>query len=243
MKIKLVLLLAAAVVYCAAASAQSVVITGKKVTYKRPKPISEYKKSFEINYPKVKAATPALSKKIEAAVSYQSVLGLKLNEELRDIQWLETADYEVLYNKNGVLSISLFMEGSGAYPSSMTKYVVVDLRTGTRATPVAAFSNTSGLLALVKKAKNKEVAQAIVDIKKDKENNEEHPEDLFKDSAKYHPVKLDQFTVSDKGITFHHNYDFAHVIQALQPSGEFFFTWSQLKPYIKAGSLLSRIKH
>ena len=53
------------------AFSQSVVITPKKVTYKRPKPESEYKKTFEITYPKVKAATPALSKKIEDTISYQ----------------------------------------------------------------------------------------------------------------------------------------------------------------------------
>lgn len=233
----------ASAILCSAASAQSVVITGKKVTYKRPKPLSEYKKSFEINYPKVRAVTPALSKKIEATISYQRLLGLKLNDELRTYQWLETADYEVLYNKNGILSISLFMEGSAAYPSSTTRYAVVDLITGARATPASAFSNTSGLLALVRRAKSKEVTQAIKDIKKDIENNEDHPEDLFKESAKYHPVKLDQFTVSDKGITFHHDYGFPHVIQALQPSGEFFFAWAQLRPYIKVGGLLSRIKH
>jgi hypothetical protein len=242
MKIRLFLTIVAAVLFCSAAAAQSVVITGKKITYKRPKPMSEDKKSFEINYPKIKAATPALSKRIEAAISYQSVLGLNLNDELRTFQWLETADYHVLYNKNGILSISLFMEGSGAYPSSTTKFVVVDLRTGLRAAPATTFSNTLGLLALVKKAKNTEVAQAIVEIKKDKENNEEHPEDLFKESAQSHPVKLDQFTVSDKGVSFHHDYGFAHVIQALQPTGEFFFTWAQLKPYIKAGGLLSRFK-
>ncbi len=243
MKMRVFLTIIAAALICSAVSAQSVVVTSEKITYKRPKPMSEYKKSFEINYPKIKAATPALSKKIEAAVSYQNVLGLKLNDELRTYQWLETAEYEVLYNKNGIMSISLFMEGSAAYPSSTTKFVVVDLRTGMRVTPSTAFANATGLTALVKKAKNVEVAQAIIEIKKDKENNEEHPEDLFKESAQYHPVKLDQFTVSDKGITFHHDYGFAHVIQALQPSGEFFFTWTQLKPFIKAGSLLSRIKH
>ena len=42
---------------------QSVVITSKKVTYTRPKPIEDYKKTFTINYPKVKASTPTLSKK------------------------------------------------------------------------------------------------------------------------------------------------------------------------------------
>src|SRR5258705_4613307 len=105
---------------------QSVVITGKKVTYKRPKPIQDFKKTFTINYPKVKASTPALSKKIEAAISYSSVLKLNLREELRDTQWLEEADYEVGYNKNGVLSIALSMNGTAAYPDGTTKFAVVD---------------------------------------------------------------------------------------------------------------------
>ena len=243
MKIKLLLAVLTVVAFCTAGFAQSVVITGKNVTYKRAKPIDDYKKTFTINYPKVKASTPALSKKIEAAISYQKVLGLKLNEELKEYQWLQGADYKVGYNKNGILSISLSMEGSGAYPSSTTKFVVVDLKTGLRATPSTAFSNLSGLLALVKRAKEKEVAQAIVDIKKDKENNEEHPEDLFKESYQYHPVKLDEFSIADDGVTFHYDYGFPHVILALQPDGQFKFTWAQLRPFIKAGGLLSRFKH
>ena len=242
MKIKLLFAILAVAVFCMVGSAQSVVITGKKVTYTRPKPIADYKKSFTINYPKVKASTPALSKKIETAISYQKVLRLDLNGELKDYQWLEDADYDVGYNKDGILSISLFMEGSGAYPSTTTKYVVVDLRSGMRATPATTFSNVSGLLALVKKAKEKEVAESLIEIKKDKANDDYPPDEFFKDSYKYYPVKLDEFSVSDKGVTFHYNYGFPHVIQALQPAGEFFFTWATLKPYIKPGGLLSRFK-
>ena len=219
---------------------QSVTITGKKVTYRRPKPIMDFKKTFTINYPKVKASTPALSKKIESSISYSSVLNLNLKDELRETQWLEEADYEVGYNKNSVLSIALSMNGSGAYPDGTTKYVVVDLKTGKRVRSSDVFSNLSGLLALVRKAKEKEIAQAIVDIKKDPENNEANPVDLFKDSAKYNPLKLDEFSVSDDGVTFHYDYGFPHVIQALQPSGEFVFTWKQIKPYIKIGGLLAQ---
>lgn len=220
---------------------QSVVITGKKVTYKRPKPMSEYKKTFTINYPKVKASTPALSRKIEAAISYSSVLKLNLQDELRGNQWLEEADYEVGYNKNGILSIALSMDGTAAYPDGMTKQVVVDLRNGTRVRPVDAFSNLPGLLALVRKARDKEVAQAIADIKKDPENKDIDPSDQFKESAKYNPLKLDEYSVADGGVTFHYDYGFPHVIQALQPAGEFTFTWKQLKPYIKAGGLLTKV--
>src|SRR5215813_14241405 len=151
---------------------QSVVITGKKVTYKRPKPMDEYKKTFTINYPKVKASTPVLSRKIEAAISYASVLKLNLQEQLRDDQWLEEAEYEVVYNKNGVLSIALSMNGTAAYPDGTTKYVVVDLRSGSRVIPIDVFTSTPTLLAMVRKAKDKEVAQAIVDLKKDPENKD-----------------------------------------------------------------------
>src|SRR5215203_3739395 len=96
---------------------QSVVITPKKVTYTRRKPIADYKKTFTINYPKVKASTVALSRKIEAALSYEKNFQFTLQEEMGEIQWLEESDFEVVYNKKGVLCIILFINGMGAYPS------------------------------------------------------------------------------------------------------------------------------
>jgi len=242
MKIKLLFAILTIAAFCMVGFSQSVVITSTKVTYKRPKPMADYKKSFTINYPKVKASTTALSKKIESTINYEKVLDFNLKEDLRDYQWLEDADYEVGYNKNGILSISLFMEGSGAYPSSTTKYVVVDLKSGMRATPATTFSNVSVLLGLVKKAKEKEVAEALIELKKDKANDDYPTDEAFKDSYKYSPVKLNEFSVSEKGVMFYYDYGFPHVIRALQPPGEFVFTWAQLKPYIKAGGLLSRLK-
>ena len=241
MKIRSVLVIIFVLASTATVSGQSVVITAKKVVYTRPKPISGYKRSFTINYPKIKAATPALSKKIESAISYASVLGINIKEEQTNVQWLSSADYAVGYNNNGVLSIELFMEGSGAYPSGSTKYVVVDLKTGLRAKPSAAFSNLEGLLSLVRQAKEEEVADAIIELKKDPENGSEDPESLFKNADEYHKVTLNEFSVDENGVTFYHDYGFPHVIQALQPHGSFFFTWTQLKPYIKPGGLLTRI--
>src|SRR5262245_21834464 len=86
--------------------AQSVVITRKDVTYKRQKPMHDSKKSFTISYPKIKAATRALSSRIENSISYGKVLGLSLKGELTETQWLESADYDVEYNNDGILSIS-----------------------------------------------------------------------------------------------------------------------------------------
>lgn len=241
MKIKVSLLFVLIGIFCVGIAAQSVVITRKKVTYTRKKPIVDFKRTFTINYPKVKAATPALSRKIENAMSYESILGLKLREELNGYQWLEEADYEVGYNQNDILSIALTMSGSAAYPSGHTKHVVVDLKTGARSRPAEVFTKLSGLLKMVRKAKDNEVAQTMTDIKKDPANSDLEPEVLFTEAAGYSPLKLDDFSVDKTGATFYYDYGFRHVVKALQPAGEFRFTWQQLKPYIKRGGLLARI--
>jgi hypothetical protein len=222
------------------AFSQSVVITPKKTTYTRKKPQSEYKKTFTINYPKVKASTTALSKRIEASIDYGAVLGLNLKEELSEAQWLEEADYEVLYNKRGVLCITLSMNGSAAYPSGLSKNVVVDIANGTRVKAADIFTNITGLTTLVRKSQKKEIANSISEIKKDPSNQEPHPETLFKDS-KFKAADLEWFSVDDSGVKFHYDYGFPHVIQALQPEGTFFFTWKQLGPYIRKSGLLARL--
>ena len=44
---------------------------------------------------------------------------------------------------------------------------------------------------------------------------------------------LDEFAVSDKGVTFLYDARFPHVIRALQPTGEYFFSYAELQPRIK----------
>ena len=238
MKLKSLFSLFFIIIFSTLAFSQSVVITPKKVTYKRPKPISEYKKLFTVTYPKVKAATPALSKKIETAISYEKNNNLDIKDEINDTQWLEDASYTVNYNKHNVLDITLTSEGSGAYPSTFNKTVVVDLKTGNRVKPIDVFTNLSGLAAMCKKAQQAEIKKAIIDIKKENPD-EENPADLFKESN-FTVKNLDEFSVNDKGVTFIYDYGFPHVIQALQPDGQYFFTWAQLKPFIKRGGLLEQ---
>ena len=238
MKLKSLFSLFFIIIFSTLAFSQSVVITPKKVTYKRPKPISEYKKLFTVTYPKVKAATPALSKKIETAISYEKNNNLDIKDEINDTQWLEDASYTVNYNKHNVLDITLTSEGSGAYPSTFNKTVVVDLKTGNKVKPIDVFTNLSGLAAMCKKAQQAEIKKAIIDIKKENPD-EENPADLFKESN-FTVKNLDEFSVNDKGVTFIYDYGFPHVILALQPDGQYFFTWAQLKPFIKRGGLLEQ---
>lgn len=241
MKLKLMLAVAFVVTILAGATfAQSVGITAKKVTYTRKKPIADHKKTFEITYPKIKAKTPAISRKIEAILSYEKAFDFKLAEELGEIQWLESASYSVDYNANKLLSVSLMIEGSGAYPSGSTKYFVIDSTTGTRVVPATVFVNTAGLLAKVKKLKEAEVKKALEDIKNDPETKDDDVSSFFTSSDEYSKVSLNEMSIDENGVVFHHDYGFPHVAKALQPTGEFFLTWEELKPYIKKNGLLAQ---
>jgi len=240
MKIKPLLLTVLILITGSAALGQSVVITGKKITYTRLKPESEYKKTFTINYPKVKAATPGLSRKIEAAISYRSILGLNLQEELTTAQWLDEADYEVVFNKNGVLCIDLTISGAAAYPDGVTKTAVVDIKKGTLVKTSDVFTDLPGLAAMVRKAQKKEIEEAVAEKKKNPEFQQEDPADLFKE-ADFRRKNLEGYSINDKGVTFKYDYGFPHVIQALQPEGNFFFTWEQLRPFLVPGGLLVRL--
>jgi len=236
MKTKLLLNLLLLVSVTGVAFAQSVIITPKKTVYRRPKPISTYKKTFTIRYPMVSGLTTALNKKVQSSISYTRVSNLNLKEELGDLQWLEEADYKVNYNKKGILDVTLSMTGSAAYPSGYSKTVVVDLKTGNRLTPPDVFTDLAGLAAMCKKAQKDEIKTSLAQIKKD-EPDAEDPESLFKE-ADFKIENLKEFTVSDQGVAFLYDYGFPHVLEGLQPEGRYLFTWRQLKPFIKSGGLL-----
>jgi len=239
MKIKYLLLLTLVIAFSTIAFAQSVVITSKKVTYQRPKPEMDFKKTFTINYPKVKAASAVLSKKIETALSYEKNFDFTLKEEMGEIQWLEEADYDVGYNKNGVLSINLFITGSGAYPSSSNKNLVVDLKTGNKVRPVDVFTNLNNLIAKIKPMQKEEIKEAIKVIKEDPDSSDLNTDELFQNKD-FKIADFEGFSLDDKGVTFKYNYAFRHAIQALQPDGTYFFSWAELKPFIKPAGLLGR---
>ena len=231
MKIKFAWLAVVALAFFVSASAQSVVITSKKTLYRRAKPLSDYKKTFTVNYPIVKAATPALSRKIGQTISYSKVMQLNVQEEIRDMQWLEEADYEVNYNARGILVITLSISGSGAYPDQAFKTVAVDLKTGDRITAAQAFRNPTGLVELNKKKQKIEIEKAIKELREDPEEKDTDPADVFNEEA-FTAENLDEFSINDNGITFIYNYGFPHVIKALEPEGRYNFTWSEVSKFI-----------
>jgi hypothetical protein len=242
MKIKSVLLVLLLGLFSIVASAQSVVVTSKKVVYKRSKPNADYKKTFTITYPKVKAATPALAKKIESAIGFEKNLGFTLKEEISgDVQWLEEADYEIKYNKNGILTVNLFITGTGAYPSSTNKTIVVDLKTGNKILPANVFTNINGLIARIKQIQQEKIKSGVEEVKSDPSYTElqSEIEEQLK-NADFKAANLEGFSVENDGVTFFYDYGFPHAIEALEPSGDYFLSWAEIKPFVKRTGLLGK---
>ncbi len=243
MKMKLLLIgvLISVLSFSGLAQNNSVVVTSNKVKYERKgKDVSEYKKTFEVNYPKFSGINNSVAlKNLENTVNYWKVFDMTLEENLGDYNWLENLDYEVTYNKNSLMVIKLRMDGSGAYPDFSEKTFVINLNTGRRIFIRDVFNNVGQVLVKVDKAQKAEVKKYLADMKK------ENPEDLstaveLLADKQYTAKMLDEFYIDDKGVTFLFDYGFVHAVKALEPEGRYFFTWAEIKPLIKRDGLLGR---
>lgn len=218
---------------------QSVVIVPKKITYTRAKPISKYNKTFTITYPIVQAGSIKLAKKIEASISYENVMSFSLDEEISNSKWLDEAEYSICYNQKGVLCIYLSFSGTGAYETFWGKYAIVDLKTGNRVFAKNVFKNLTGLAALIRKIQKDEIEISSKEIKQEKDYGEVNTDDLFK-YVDFKPINLENFSVNGDGVTFQYSYGFPRIYYPLEPSGNYFINWKEIKPFIKRDGLLEK---
>ena len=242
MKIKNLLFVVLLLSFSSICFTQTVKITPKKIVYKRTaKDVPDYKKTFAVIYPKVSGLSAALNKKIENAISYERVFDFKLKEEINEIFWLENADFKTEYNRSGILGIELMMDGSGAYPSLYIKHVVVDTKTGlqVKAADIFISGKINRLVRVLDNKLQKTMKQAIAAAGKQiAEDGKELSKILGE--RKFLAEELNHFSVNARGVTFYYNYGFPHVAKALEPNGEFFVRYADLKPFIKRDGLLAK---
>lgn len=240
MKLAISLVLFVCGLFVFAATAQTVKVAHKKTAYRRPKPSADFKRTFTVTRPVVTASSPALSRKITSLVSPEKVLGLNLKEEMGEYQWLENADFEIVYNAHGILCLREWMEGTAAYPDGVTRYVSVDTEKGMVLTPEMIFTDPDGLAAKVRRMQKEEIRKASEEIRKDPETADTDPASLFAEAA-FTAAELKSFSVEADGVTFHYDYGFPHVLTAIQPDGEFKLNWRELRPFIRRDGLLARL--
>jgi hypothetical protein len=166
---------------------------------------------------------------VRALFDFKNIFGTSLAEYRADT-WLSEFDYKVNYNRNFILDITFMQDGVAAYPDTHTKHFAINLRDGELIKAADAFnsSSLSELAMLVDKKLQTENQETIRDSGDDRET----AKDLLKD-LKFEASNLDEFSISDKGITFLYDAEFPHVVQAFQPAGEYFFSFAELKSYIK----------
>jgi hypothetical protein len=244
---KLILAFSLMLVGAAVSFAQIVTITPKKTVYTRKGKVSfKEKRTFIVTYPIVSGSIPVTTKKkLENTISYWRVFETTLRENLSEYDWLSELSYEVNYNKNGILDIALMQEGVGAYPSGRTVHLVIDLKTGEQIKFKDAFKTDSlGKLAAMVNARL-EVEKKDVIRRIDKGEYGEPGDDMspLKEQVSglsFTIETFDEFSINDKGVTIIYDAGFPHVIKAAQPDGHYFFTWAELKPFIKPAGLLGR---
>lgn len=76
-------------------------------------------------------------------------------------------------------------------------------------------------------------------MRKDPELKDPDPTGLFTDTD-FTVKDLNNFSVTGNGVTFYYGYGFPHLIQAAEPPGEYVLNWTQLRAFVKRGSLLGR---
>lgn len=197
-----------------------------------------------VNLPVVRSfPDPVVLRKVRAALDLKGLFDTTL-AEYREDAWLEEIDYKVNYNKNHILDITIWATGTGAYPDTATRHLAIDLRSGGPIKAAEVFKRES-LPALARMADEKlqaEIKETLSDFDRRTDDTEEERESAREVLAplKFEAQHLDGMMFSDRGVAFLYDAGFPHVIQALQPVGEYFFTYRQLAPHIRRDGLLAQ---
>ena len=194
------------------------------------------KKRATVTYPVISGLKDAqVLCRVQAILQVKNVFDSSI-AEYREDNWLEEFRYEVNYNKNNILDITFTQDGAGAYPDTQTRHFAISLKNGRiiKASDVFIASSLPVLRTMLDgklQSELKEILKSLKDSKSD-------PEDVRIASEAQEPQgytieNLDDFEVGAKGITFLYDAGYPHVIQAFEPNGRYFFSYSELKPFVR----------
>jgi hypothetical protein len=222
---------------------QSVKIVPKKVVYKRTTDV-EYKQKLTITYPRVSGLkNRRLARKIEENLSYEKAFDFNLKKDIDSELLVDDANFEVIYDKNYLLNVLLSIDYSAAHESHYEKSVVINLKTGDTIKPEDVFIKSTLTLLAEKadKALQSEMSETLKEVEKeDGEDSLNEVKAQFGEDRSFSVEDLAEFTVSDKGVTFLYRYYFSHISRNFEPEGKFFFSFAELKPFIRRDGLFGK---
>jgi hypothetical protein len=220
-------------------SGTALIVPRRVVLTRTPQLVKDFpdRKTAVVRYPIVKGLeNPQALQRLQSMLAVKNVFGTTLSE-YREDAWLSEFDYKVGYNKNYLLDLSFTQSGMGAYPDTQTKHFIINLKTGRVITAAEAFDQrlAAKLAQLIDTKLQSEIREIVKSLASDKELSNEDRESLKSnfDDLRFKEENLDDFEVSNVGITFLFDAGFPHAIQALQPDGRYFFAFGEMKTFIK----------
>jgi hypothetical protein len=201
------------------------------------------KRTAKVTYPIVGGPPESVVlQRVRSLLAIKNVFDSTL-EEYRQDRWLEEFGYEVNFNQNQILDITFSQTGSAAYPDSQSRHFAIDLRDGTtiKASRVFVREKWHQLATMVDgrlQAELKGILKSLAESHSDQEDIRIAKE--AQEVLEFKVTDLDNFSIGAKGITFLYDAGYPHVIQAFEPDGAYFFSYSDLKPFIKRESVLGQ---
>lgn len=201
------------------------------------------RKTAIVTYPVISGLNPAALRRVRSLLTFKNIFDYSL-KEYRSDAWLTEFTFDVNHNADYLLDITFMQSGMAAYPDEQSKHFLIDIRNGKKIVAKDAFqvAKLEILAALV----DKRLQDEIESLKKDNAGSTDiDPVQKASINDAYSVLKfeikdLDDFSVSQKGITFLYDAGFPHVIKALEPDGRYLFPFAELKPYIKADGPLGQ---
>jgi hypothetical protein len=196
-----------------------------------------------IDLPILSGLQPAVLRRVRTILTLKNIFETSL-DEYREDNWLDELTYQVNFNQNHLLDITFTQSGSAAYPDSHSKHFAVDLKKGTvlKANDVFAADKLGLLTEMVSSKLQEEVLELIREVKKDPQMDQNESDSVVDalQLQKFESENLNEFEIGSRGLTFLYDAGFPHVIQALQPNGRYFFSYAELKPFIRPDSALGQ---
>lgn len=194
------------------------------------------RKTAVVVYPVISGLKdPAVLRRVHSLFDFKNIFDYSL-QEYREDAWLSEFNYKVNFNSNYLLDITFNQSGLAAYPDDQSKHFIVDLKTGRVIKAADAFDSTK--LQQLAQLVNGKLQQELKAL--EKQNTEADAKDLDAQAVKeayevlkFEEANLDEFSVSTRGVTFLYDAGFPHVIKALEPAGRYFFSYAELKPFLR----------
>ena len=175
---------------------------------------------------------------INESLTLEKLFETSIKEE-KEGGWLTDIGYQVRYNRHSLLDIEISMSGVGAYPDTMKQKRVFDLRTGSIVkVQDLFFEDQLSELALKVNSALRVECEKYARINAKKYDEEVDALMLRYEEHRFTFEKLNNFSLSDNGITFNYDFLFPHVAKALEPPGKYYFTYRQLTGMINPNGLL-----